>query len=228
MVPEVLEPRAVTTVEFDPSFFAAQLVKYEKSLDLLVRRATDLVVMDADSRVVAVEVASVCKRTFNAIEKIRKEAGQPHLEYIKTLNNLAKRLTDRAAEGERISKGKIDEFNYRVEMERRKAEARAQEEARKLQEELDAEARQESEATGEVVEAPVVATPVMSDKRAVVRTAEGSASSRSHWYAELEDESKVDREYLEINWTKVNQAVKGGVRHIDGFTIKEKFTTVIR
>ena len=228
LVPEVMEPALPAVVEFDPAFFAAQLVPFEKKLDLYVQRARDLVVEDGDSRVVAVEVVAVCKKAAKAIEVFRKEVEKPHRDYISTVNNLAKRLTERAAEAIRISDGKISAYNYKVTMERNVAEAKAKEEARKLQEALNLEAQQESEATGEVVEAPIVATPVMSDKKEIVRTAEGSVSQRSHWKAELEDETKVDREYLEINWTKVNQAVKAGIRHINGFIIKEETINVYR
>lgn len=228
LVPEVLEPTVPTAAEFDAAHFAAQLVPFEKKLDLYVQRAKNLVVEDDDSKVIAAEVVMVCKKAGKAIEVFRKEVEKPHRDYLHTVSNLAKRLTERAAEAVRISDEKIKAYNYRVDMERKKAEAKAKEEARKLQEALIVEAQQESEATGEVVEAPLVATPVVADKKAIVRTAEGSVSQRSHWKAELEDESKVDREYLEINWTKVNQAVKAGVRHINGFIIKEETINVYR
>ena len=62
----------------------------------------------------------------------------------------------------------------------------------------------------------------------MVHTASGTASQVQRYVAELVDETKVEREFLTVDWKKVNEAVKGGRREINGFIVKEDFTARYR
>jgi hypothetical protein len=112
-----------------------------------------------------------------------------------------------------------------TEINRKKAEQEA--ELRRIAEEQ----RREAEAAAKegVKYEPVIPVPVVvHDAPTVTRTETGSVHQREHWDFELEDISKVGREYLMVDEKKVRQAVKDGVRSIPGFKIFLNPTMVVR
>lgn len=219
--PEIVEPANLPSV-FDPAPVAQRLGVYDRELELLVVRAREIEVRDDGSLRLAVETAAAAKKLDGAIEKLRKQWVEEPNRFVRTVNNLAKRYQDNLKQVEVTLKRKISDYQYQVELERRKAEARAREEARKLQERLQAEA----EAAG--VEAPEVATPVIPERATTVRTAKGSAIQRTQWTFEVVDPLLVPREYLMVDEKAIRAAVRAGVREIPGVRIYEEFVTVIR
>lgn len=220
--PQSSEMAAGLPAVFDTAPVAKRLAVYDRELDFLVKRAQEVEVRDEGSLRLAVETAAAAKKLDGAIEKLRKQYVEEPNRFIRAVNNLAKRYQDRLKQVESGLKRKISEYQYQLELERRKAEAAAQEEARKLQERLQAEAQ----AAG--VEAPQVVAPVIPEKATTVRTAEGSAIQRTQWTFEVVDPALVPREYLTVDEKAIRAAVKAGVREIPGVRIYEEFVTVIR
>ena len=115
------------------------------------------------------------------------------------------------------------------------AEAAAQKEAaaniiqtaqEKLEQETDPGARATLERTiaeeTAVLEiaAPIV-PPVAIEQASITRVAEGAAYTKDKWKVRIIDPDKVPREYCDPSMKKLNAAVKGGARHIDGCEIYE-------
>jgi len=108
-------------------------------------------------------------------------------------------------------------------LERREAERKAQEEVRKLQAKLDAQAKK----TGV---APIqVQAPVMVPQKTVSRSDNGSAAHiRRVWKAEIVDVQAVPREFCSPDMRLINEAVKAGIREVPGLRIFEDIQTILR
>ena len=99
----------------------------------------------------------------------------------------------------------------------------SREEAEKLQEKLNAEAKEKN------IEAPQVAAPVMPEPEKVARSETGSAAySRKDWTFEVQDAAQVPREYCEVSAKLIRNAVKAGIREIPGVRIYKENKTVLR
>lgn len=200
----------------------AELATYKPQLEAMKAQALALEVKDDASNEQAVGMAASAKRLAKEVEARRVEITRPSLEFQRAVNALAKQLTDPLGQIEGGLKRKCSTYLAKVEQERRKAEARAQEEARKLQEALDAEAKEKG------IEAAKVEMPTMPKVDPVTRTEAGNASLRKEWKAEILDPNKVPRKYCVPDMRLIRQAVKGGVRKIAGCRIFEDVQTVIR
>ncbi len=191
------------------------LAVYDAEIDKMVAQAEALTVTDDATNARAVEMANQAKKIDAAIERVRKELVLPPNEYVKSVNGLAKGFQGRLGTIVASLRGKVGSYAQRIEMERRKAE----EAARKAQEEL--QAKIDAEAKAAQVEPVQVAAPVVPKQSTIVRTEAGSATQRKVWKHEITDEGQVPREYLMIDEAKVRQAVKQGVREIPGVRIYE-------
>lgn len=173
----------------------------------------------------AVEKVGQVKKLLRDIEKGRKDAIKEQDEFVRGVNSFCKTFKDSLGEIERIKKTKISDYGWQKELERRKKEKEAQEEARKLQGKIDAEA----EKIG--VEPPQIEAPApVIKKENVVRTESGtSAHLRTEWkMTEIIDFSLVPDEYKELNESKARAAIKAGIREIPGLKIEECAVSVIR
>lgn len=147
------------------------------------------------------------------------------------------------AEADEANRKAAEEARLRVEAEqkikREKEAAEARERGAK-QAELDALAKKaeaerleavrkaEEEAAKIAVVAPTVVAPVVQEAAKVTRTESGSASQRKVWAFEVVDPAAVPREYLMVDQAQIRDAVKMGVRAIDGVRIFEEVKTVFR
>lgn len=112
---------------------------YAKEAGRIRKEAKDLVVQDQESLNIAVMLGGNAKKIGKAIELKRKEIIAEPQEFVKGVNAICKIITDSLDEAERTAKGKISQYQARVEMERRERERKAREEAEALQRKLDAE-----------------------------------------------------------------------------------------
>jgi hypothetical protein len=199
-----------------------ELKPYSDQIDQMVQLAQNHAVTDEDTEKAAVSMGVQAKKLKGTIESKRKEVVKNPNEFVKSVNSFCKGFTDRLGSIETGLKGKISDYQYRIELERRKAE----EEARKAQMELQRQMDEEAKKAG--VEAPKLPDPVIPEKSKSTRTEDGSASQRKEWTFEIEDEAKVPREYLVLDTQKVRTAVRMGVREIPGIKIYERTTTVFR
>jgi hypothetical protein len=208
---------------FDVAPVRDALKAYEAEVASMKQTAENHQVVDDESNRSAVEMAAQAKRLAKLIEDMRKEKVGPYQQYTKAVTNLAKVYTDVLENIERIIlKPKINAYLSKLKLERLEAERRAQEEARRLQERLDAESAEKNLPRVEVQ------MPVLPQKQEPVRTEEGSASQRADWKWKLVDIAQVPREYLVIDSVALNKAVRAGARVIPGIEIYQEESVQIR
>ena len=209
-----------------PAVLDARVAKYQfdQYLDMvseMVEAAKVHAVTDSISNEKAVAMAGQAKAITNRIEKLRKSIVDAPNQFVKSVNNFAKQYTGKLSDIESHLKTKINRYQVEQQRARIEAQRKADEEAKKLQDLVN----QESKAAG--LEPVVVAAPVI-PAAVVTRTDNGSASLRKVWSWKLVDFTTVPDEYKVINDKAINQAVKGGMRHINGIEIYEESQTVIR
>ena len=198
---------------YDVATVKAQLAPYDQKIDGLVTQAKAIEVKDEASNIMAVELAGGSKKLNKAIEDARKRFTQPALDYKRAVDGLAKGYQDRLTAIETILKGKLREYQNRVEMERRKAEEAARQAAIELQKKIDAEAKAAH------VEPVQVAPVVIPQVQKTTRTEQGSMSFREVWKFDVVTPAEVPRTYLMVDETRIRQAVKAGIREIPGVKI---------
>lgn len=207
---------------FDITPVRDALKAYEDEIAGMLQIAENHQIVDDDSNRSGIEMASQAKRLGKTIEDMRKERIKPFQDFTRSINNLAKVYTDNLEKIERLLKQKINAYLSKLRLEKFEAERRAQDEARKLQERLDAE----SAAKGlPQVEVPM---PVLPQKSEPVRTEEGSASQRKEWKWKLVNLADVPREYLVLDTVALNKAVRAGARAIPGIEIYQEESVQIR
>jgi len=169
---------------------------------------------DADAGKLTAMAGEAAELTKQLEEKRKVTIKEPD-SFVRSLNAFVKTFRDPLSDVVKICKQKIGTYQFEKELERRKKEKKAQDEAAKLQAKMDAEAK----AAG--VEAPELPPVVMPEKTAPIRTESGSANFSTEWVHELEDITKVPWEYLLVNDAKVKLSIKAGIRDIPGLIIKE-------
>lgn len=171
----------------------------------------------------AVAMAGQAKSLGKKIDEQRRVAIEEPNGFVKAVNAFCKDFTSKLDAIESGLKRKIADYQYRLELERREAERKAQEAANKLQEQLNREAQEKKVAP---VEVPM---PVMPKADTVARAETGAtAHVRKQWKGEIVIPGEVPREYCSPDQRKINEAVKAGLRSIPGVRIFEDIQSVIR
>jgi len=243
---------------FDLAPISLNLVPYERHVALMTQAAKSITVTDSVSQKIAVSAESRNKKLYKDLEVARKMAVAPYNAHVKKINKLFKTLTGPLLQNEATIKSKRGVFEYQLELERRRKEAEAREEQRRLQAKLDAEAREQrleaerkvreaeeklkaenDEATRVALEkeiaeetaaaaAPTPQAPLMTEAQKVVRTPEGSSYSKFSWKGRIVDPALVPRDLCSPDQKLIDAAVKGGVRSIPGCIVEEVTTLVTR
>lgn len=197
--------------------------RYKPQLIELEKQAKDLKVIDSETFQIAIDGAGTTKGLIKAIDGKKAEQTGPYREFINKVNNAAKFFTEPLKSIANEFSRKSGDYQYQLDLARKKQEKAIEEANRKLQEELDKQAKKDG------IEAPVV-TPVKVPKpETVIHTAGGhSQHLRKQWMGEIEDGEKVPREYCVPDQKLINQAVRMGVRSIEGIKIFEKVSAVHR
>ena len=243
---------------FDLAPISLNLVPYERHVALMTQAAKSITVTDSVSQKIAVSAESCNKKLYKDLEVARKMAVAPYNAHVKKINNLFKTLTGPLLQNEATIKSKRGVFEYQLELERRRKEAEAREEQRRLQAKLDAEARaqreeaerkareaqeklekEKDEATRAALEkeiedetlaatAPTPQAPLMTERQEIIRTPEGSSYTKFVWKFRIIDPDKVAREFCSPDDKKLAAFVKGGGRQADGIIIEEVAQPVTR
>jgi hypothetical protein len=133
------EETAVVVGGLDLNLIRPRFAEYKSEAERIVEDANSMTVQDQDSLNVAVMIGGNAKKIGKAIDAQRKAIILEPSEFVKGVNSICKMITDQLDEAERTAKGKISQYQARVEMERRERERKAREEAEALQRKLDAE-----------------------------------------------------------------------------------------
>ena len=196
-------------------------IAYKREIDAMKK---DVVEFQVDSDETAAEMtkkATAAKALHDQLEAERKEKIKEPDKFVRGLNAFVKGFRDALSSPKdksgivEIAKHKIGQYQFKVELERRKQEAAARQAQKKLQ----AEMNKEAEAAG--VQAPELPPAVLPEKKQPIRTASGSAHMQTEWAYEILDNGKVPLQYLMVNDKAVKAAIKAGIREIPGLEIKE-------
>jgi hypothetical protein len=175
-----------------------------------------LEVIDEETKTLAVSLVGDAKRFIKTVDKRQDEIIETPKRWIAAVKNIASSLVKPLQEAAVTGALKISTYNSKVELARREAEKKAQEEAAKLQAKINKQAEKKG------VEAPVVPTPVIPPAPATTKTDNGTTSYEvKRWIAVVHKSEEVPREYCEPSMKLINEAVKNGVRSIPGVEIKE-------
>jgi len=158
------------------------------------------------------------------LDRIQKKITDPHYKFYKSILNFKNSFTDKIDFIIRSGKKKLSEYSYQKELERREAEKKAREELERKQAEMDKFADNAGidriELTGVIVET----------SSGPIRSESGSASTQIKWDFEVVDLEAVPRQYLryEVNKMAINEAIRAGIREIQGLRIFETSRISIR
>jgi hypothetical protein len=215
-------------VAIDPQPIAALLHRFKQECDLTISRAkTITIVRDPETNLTVSEWAVQTRKMAKELEELRKRIVTPYNTYLTQVNRFFKLYTDPLGQTETYLRRLLDGYRQFQENEALRITAEQEAQARKIQKQLEEEAKAAKEKDVHYEPAPVVA-PVAPEVQKVTRTSGGSTSQRKDWVFEVEDESLIDREFLMLNEKKLREHIKGGLRNTPGIRIYEEFTTRIR
>ena len=121
----------------------AALTPYHQQVESMMQEAAALKITDESTNARAVELGNTARKVKKLVEAIKQDA--PYVkakEFINGVGNLIKSFTEPLdAQVERVLKAKISAYQEQLRLEQARKEAAAREEARKLQEKIEAEAR---------------------------------------------------------------------------------------
>jgi len=216
--------RAITLIEkLDIQPIQKEFDKYKPQLAELESQAKDLKVTDNETFQISVDGAGTAKGLVKAIDGRKAEITTPYREFINKVNNAAKFFIDPLKRIAEEFSRKGGDYQYQLQLAEKKRQKAIDEANVKLQKELDKQAEEDG------VEA-VTVIPVKTPKpETTIHTAGGhSQHLRKQWVGEIEDGEKVPREYCVPDQRLINQAVRMGVRTIEGVKIFEKVSAVHR
>lgn len=140
------QTQAVTvTGNYDLKPVRKELASYEKGLVRMEKEAGALVVNSKDNQARAIEIAGGAKTLGKNLKKAMDTMIAPANDWLKTVRNLFRGHLDRLDAIEKRLKDKAGAFEVQERLAQQRKEAEAREEARKLQEKIDAEARAQRE-----------------------------------------------------------------------------------
>ena len=196
--------------------------RYEKNLAEMASNAGTHLINDTATNEQAVVMAGQAKAMFKAIEKKRKEVIAPASEFVAAVNQLVKPLTGILTGIETGLKQRITRYDQEQTLKRLEAQRKANEDADRLQKEIDAAAKESGETPAIVVQSVALDVPK------ITRTSSGSSSQRTTWAFEVEDFAALPDKFKQIDRVALNAEVKAGIRQIPGVRIYQEQSTQIR
>lgn len=196
--------------------------KYKVSVAVMDQKAAALDIIDDATNQTAVEMAGQSAAMFKKIEDKRKEIVKEPNEFIKAVNAFAKQYTERLDDIKRLLGFKITRYDQEQTRSRLEAQRKANEEAKRLQDEIDAAAKANNETPA------VVVAPVVFETPKITRTSAGSASQKTTWTFEVKDFAALPDKFKQVDRVAINAEVKAGIRQIPGVRIYQEQKTQIR
>ncbi|UJX41734.1 hypothetical protein K9F62_03260 [Desulfovibrio sp. JY] len=225
VAPDVFEMPAPAPTPVNPYDMApvkAALAPYMAKIDAMQEQAAAVDITSDEENTRAIEMGLQAKKLGKAIEDARKRFVADPGEFVRSVNALAKSFSEKLVGIEYGLKRKIGAYQQRKELERRKAEEEARRQAEELQAKLDAEAKAAH------VEPVKIEAPAVPKASGPVRTAEGTSYQHTEWRFEIQDDAAIPHEYLMPCEARIRQAVKDGARNIPGIRIFEHTETRFR
>lgn len=207
---------------FDLETAKAAFLRYSNEIQAMSNEAKVLVIGSNDTLHHAVALTGQAKSLNKTLTAKAKEILEEPEGYVKSVKSWVKTFTAPLGDIEAELKHKVSQYQYQQELDRRKQEQLIAEANKRLQDDLNAQAK----ASG--VEAPTVHPITLPRKQAPVRTEDGTLYSRKVWKGTVNNPDLVDRKYCSPDQGKINEAVKMGVREMTGVDIKEETTPMFR
>jgi hypothetical protein len=185
-----------------------EVIDLKSGIAIIERDATELVVADQNGEVVASDLRSQIK---NAQKKLKAKLDfyvAPEKEYIKSVQDMFKVHTVKLDNIDGILEDKMIAFHAKLEEEKRKLEIKQQAKIEKAIEK------------GK----PIPVVPIVKVDTNV-RSESGQTVYMKVWTFEILDDRKVPRDYCLPAPTLIREAVKQGIRNIDGVRIFEDTIT---
>ncbi|HDZ27506.1 hypothetical protein LCGC14_1200360 [marine sediment metagenome] len=211
-----LKPTLPTTINpFDIEPAKAELSVHEEAIKEMVAKSRAFKITDDESNSMAVQMGLQAKKLAKRIKEAGADKTKEHRLFTGAVRNLVKVYTDMLEDIETGLKGKFRVYSRLKEIKQKEDERKLQEANRKLQAEIDRDAKKKKI---DPVQLPEVALP---QKQAPTRTEKGSASIRKKWTWDKEtyDFSKIPDEYKMIDGPAISKAIKAAVRNIPGIRI---------
>lgn len=209
--------------DLDFEYARAALAEFEERIVEMEREAAAFVVTDEATAREATDRAGAVLAFVKRFDDRRKEIIKEADSFVRKTNQVCKPKRDRLDAVAKRYKDAIGDYKYKEELKRREVIRKQEEERRKLQESLDAEAERLN------VEKVVVAAPVAVPKTAgPVRAESATSSTVMVWDFEIVDAARVPRQFLAVDPAAIRAAIKAGIREIDGIRIFERAEIRVR
>lgn len=208
--------------DMDFEYARAALAEFEARIVEMEREAAAFRVTDEETAREATDRAGAVLAFVKKFEDRRKEIIKDADSFVRKTNQVCKPKRDRLDAVARRYKDALADYKYQEELKRREIVRKQEEERRKLQAALDAEAtRLEVE--------PVVVAPVAVPRTAgPVRAESATSSTVMVWDFEVVDPAAVPRPYLAVDPAAIRAALKAGIREIEGVRIFERAEIRVR
>lgn len=217
---DAIDPKR-TLQDYAVAYEAQKMIPLENAgLDILAHRVTEaikgLVIADDDTEKFAIETGVLAKTIADRIESERKTRVEPLNKQVKDVNAEFKTM---GAPFETIK----DLARKAVMAYRDLKAAAARAEAERVQKILDDQRRAQIEAAkaaGRAVTGTGLTIPV-AEQANTTHSDTGKAVGTKRWTATIIDTKQIPAEFMIPDMTKINAAVRAGVREIPGVEIKQ-------
>lgn len=172
--------------------------------------ADSLEIVDAESYAIATEELKAIKSKYREIEEQRKGLKKPIDEAARRIQGFFRPPLDFLSQAESVIKRKITDWNAEQDRIRREAQRKADEQARKERERLEARARK-AEESGKAEKAEQLAQQAETVTPAIVPTETPKAkgiSTRTVWRFRITDKSKIPDQYKSVDEKKIAGVVR--------------------
>lgn len=224
--------------------------KLKSDVTLFVEPVFTIQVKDHESMKSALEVARSVKSYSKQVEEKRKELVGPLNDRVKTINEYAKKIAEPLLKAEDHLKKTLRSYELVLEQVKQQELKRLEEEKKRKQDELEARLKaekeqqqkddlsdffkQENQKKVEEIQKKVeedrqryqLEKEIKQEQKQVEQM--GVSGARKVWTFKVVDLSKIPREFLSLDETRVRQAIKSGSREIQGIEIYQETTIAVR
>jgi hypothetical protein len=217
-----------------------QFDQLQADVTLFVKPVMTIAVTDQDGAQNATTVGKQVKSYLKKVEDLKKALTKPLNDEVKRIRDYADKIALPLENAEQHIKKELVKWERHLENVRREELARAEAERKRQEEEARAKLEQEKEANAiaemfgsadatELAKSNLVAeaeaeravTEIRKEHKEALKEVGGMkvSNTRRPWVFEVEDESKLPREYLMKNDKALRAAVVAGTREIPGVRI---------
>lgn len=199
----------------------ASFKEFERQIDQVKSAIDGFDIKTDDDAASFTETVGAVKRLAKAMKSKQDSIIKEADSWVKQVKAFVKKYISQLDALEKTGKGKIGQYNYKKEIERREREKKMQEEAARRQAEIDAAAKK---AGVDSIVLPPIVTP---EKVTPIRTESAVGSTRYKKYPKVIDFSILPDDYKMVNEKKLQDAIDAGLRP-PGVEIEERPIVSIR